>query len=271
MSGIMEKIKAVALKILRDLKGETIGTSAWLAEICKRGDFKENTVWAVVADLIRNRGEHGIEKVRRGEYRLLPQRGRKSAPKKAGALRAKKTSRKKMFVIRGPLTIPCDPMPGGRVINTANVSQFWEVPEAKKLAGKIGCYIFAIKAGRGFTPIYVGKTVRSFKEECFTPKNLHAYTIGLASVVKGNPVMFFVTPLWNVPNKENNASAGKLIGEVEKSLIQWASDANPDGLLNKQNVGRDWDIQGIHRGAGGKGKKSSTDFRRMLNLDKLAN
>lgn len=268
MSGIMETIKKVALKILRDLKGETIGTGAWLAEIYSRGDFKEGTVLAVMAELNKNRDGYGIKRVGHGKYRLL-RRGRKAALKKATALRVKKQlPRRNTFIVHKRVEIPRDRKPGGRVIN---VTRFWEVPEAEKLAEGIGCYVFAISAGGGFSPIYVGKTFRSFKDECFTPRNLNLYADGLASVARGSPVMFFVTPSWNVPNKGNNASAQRLIEEVEKSLIQWASAANPDGLLNKQNVGRGWDIQGIHKGAGGMGKKSSTDFRRMLNLDRLTN
>ena len=53
-----------------------------------------------------------------------------------------------------------------------------------------GCYIFAIKAAKGFKPWYVGITKRqSFIKECFTPTKINIYNEVLASGV-ATPLLF---------------------------------------------------------------------------------
>lgn len=76
MLGIMEKIKESALKILRDLKGETIGLGAWVAAVCEtNSDFNNNTVYGVVSRIAEEGGP--VERVKYGQYRMkkLPETG----------------------------------------------------------------------------------------------------------------------------------------------------------------------------------------------------
>ena len=54
-----------------------------------------------------------------------------------------------------------------------------------------GCYVFTIRAGRGATPIYVGKATKSFKQECLNPSNRHKFSNGMADYKRGTPVLYF--------------------------------------------------------------------------------
>lgn len=70
---------------------------------------------------------------------------------------------------------------------------FWNrSDELERLGDERGCYVFAIRAGRGFTPIYVGKATKSFKQECLNSANKHKFADGLADYKKGTPVLYFV-------------------------------------------------------------------------------
>ena len=176
-------------------------------------------------------------------------------------------AKNKVFTIRGPYKVPCKRLAAARQINAA---EFWEKSGAEELKGKIGCYLYAFRAGTGYTPVYVGKTIVGFGRECFTDGKLKHYNHGLARVKAGTPVLFFVTPSWNArPTNNRKSGVGKWIGEMEKHLIELAASANPSGLLNTQHAKQRWRIQGIHRGVGGRGNISSADFRRMLNLGAL--
>ena len=179
---------------------------------------------------------------------------------------------KQIFVIRGPYEIPCDRLRSGRIIHPLHGTQLWVKPRVAELQlrGKIGCYLYALRAGKGYTPLYVGKTTAGFGTECFTDRNLRHYNFGLMRVKAGTPVLFFVTPSWNArPTQNRESGVGKWIGEMEKHLIELAASANPSGLLNTQHAQKKWGIQGMHRGLGGKGNTSSANFRRMLNLGAL--
>ncbi len=68
------------------------------------------------------------------------------------------------FYVEGPFHIPCEMKAAGRVIQH---KEFWKQPDVQPFADEKGCYVFAVRAGGGYTPIYVGKATRTFKQECF--------------------------------------------------------------------------------------------------------
>ena len=55
-------------------------------------------------------------------------------------------------------------------ITDNNVGEFWE--SNKKYEPRRGCYVFAIRAGRGYTPGYIGKATKGFKNEVFEYHNV---------------------------------------------------------------------------------------------------
>ena len=122
------------------------------------------------------------------------------------------------FYIEGPFKIPC--IHGTKLIEE-DLSGFWN--RHKTLAASIGCYIFAVRAGRGYTPLYVGKTTKSFESECFTSHKRNHYHYSLGHYLKCTAVMFFVV-LRKAKGKVNASE----IKQVENFLIQVGSTVNPE-------------------------------------------
>jgi hypothetical protein len=165
------------------------------------------------------------------------------------------------FVVDGPYDIPFEWRPGGR---TLLYKDFWEQCDAlEELQWERGCYVFAIRAGKGITPLYVGKATRSFRQECFNAGNRYKFSSGLADYSKGTPVLYFVRH----PQQRGKTNA-KQIGEIENFLIQNAVIRNPD----LQNVhGRQkpkWSIRGVIRSGKGKPTGAESEIKRILGLNR---
>ena len=70
------------------------------------------------------------------------------------------------FEVHGPYKIPCEEKSHGRLIKTG-CPRFWTEDKAH-LADERGCYVFCIRASKGYRPIYVGRTTKmSFRREAF--------------------------------------------------------------------------------------------------------
>jgi len=163
------------------------------------------------------------------------------------------------FKVFGPVKVHHTKGPGGRAITGESIERFWR--EHRKFEGRFGCYVFAMSAGRGLTPWYVGKTTKTFKKEVFTPHKLNYYTLAMMNYARGKPAFFFVAAP-KAKGKRNNS----MIREVEKYLINLGITANPD-LLNKQDASLpDWGINGVVRGGKGKVAAGVKSFRKMLGI-----
>jgi hypothetical protein len=163
------------------------------------------------------------------------------------------------FVVRGPYEIPFYVGRGGRTIRDEDVERFWE--DHSKYEKRRGCYVFGIRAGRGFTPGYVGKATRGLKKEVLAPHKLSRYQQFLAEYAKATPVLFFVlAPVQK--GKTNNAQ----ISAIEKYLINLGVTANPDLLNVRGTKPPDWGIKGVIRGGKGKTATGTRDFRRMMGI-----
>jgi hypothetical protein len=91
----------------------------------------------------------------------------------------------------GPFDMPVS----GVLIDRKRESEFWKKVEAEAegLPDAVGCYIFAIRAGRGARPWYVGKSEKtSFRKESWTPHKLLVYSEGLQQLKIGTPLLYFV-------------------------------------------------------------------------------
>jgi len=65
----------------------------------------------------------------------------------------------------------------------------WEVG----LSSACGCYVFAVRAGKGYTPHYVGQSCkRSILAEALNPRNQTIYNKVLGETGKGVPVLFLI-------------------------------------------------------------------------------
>ncbi len=81
------------------------------------------------------------------------------------------------LIVFGPYSIPYEAHAKGisKQITKENAKSFWEQKEVKQVAMKQGCDIFALQVGRGFTPWYVGKTTKNFKQEALHSTKLNHY------------------------------------------------------------------------------------------------
>jgi hypothetical protein len=94
----------------------------------------------------------------------------------------------KLFESFGPFKIPPVKGKGGRYI-AEGCPKFWD--QHPEFSEKRGVYIFAVRAGKGIRPVYVGKATKKFKQECFaSQKNSKHYGPALANIGRGTPVMF---------------------------------------------------------------------------------
>jgi hypothetical protein len=165
-----------------------------------------------------------------------------------------------LFLVSGPYDVPLvikDKLK--RRINPPEVKQFWD--KHPDICSKVGCYIFAFRAGRGIKPVYVGKATKSFKQEVFTRDKLDKYNQGLFDQKKGTPILYFVSL-----EKSKGPTNKKAIEEVETYLIQSALDTNPKILNDKKTSVEKWGIKGILRGGKGKANEPSKSLRECLSI-----
>jgi hypothetical protein len=124
--------------------------------------------------------------------------------------------------------------------------------------------VFARRAAKGFQPIYIGKTTKSFEKEAFEPHKVAThYTPALMNKGKGTLVMFFVIPKAPCPSYPS-----KQIAELELYLIQTAARKNKklSNILGAQ--GPQWTIDGILRSNRGRPTAVQKAFKSMIGLAK---
>ncbi len=165
------------------------------------------------------------------------------------------------FEVQDPIAVPLTRAAAGRLITKEDIKAFWALPAAAAVAGGVGCYVFAIRAGRGYTPYYVGKATKTFKQEVFTPHKLNRYHETLVNVKKGTPVLFFVKH--PIQKGKNNA---RVIKAVEDFLIATAAATNPELVNVKGTKPPKWTIKGVLRSKAGKPSKSARSFKSCMGL-----
>ena len=163
------------------------------------------------------------------------------------------------FSVNGPFKVSVTDRRNGRIITKEDIRDFWMHNES--FAAGVGCYVFAFRAARGYKPIYIGKTRRTFQQEVFTDHKVRKYNAALADQIRGTGVLFFVTL-----DKTKGPVNKRAIDEAESYLIQSGLVANSD-LANDQKVKTpSWNIKGVIRGGRGAIPKPAKELRRCLNL-----
>ena len=165
-----------------------------------------------------------------------------------------------VFNAVGPFEVPFYQGKAGRTITDENVRAFWE--RNIDMAPRRGCYVFGIRAGKGWTPGYVGRATKSFKQEVFAHHKLTRYQQFLVEYTKGTPVLFFVT----LPKKRGAPNASR-IRELEDFLIQAGLAANPNLLNIKGTKAEEWGIAGVLRGGKGKRSSGASQFRALMKIE----
>ena len=111
----------------------------------------------------------------------------------------------------GPFKMPRS----GSLVNKHEFRQFWSDIEQQspRLSGAVGCYIFAIRAGRGAKPWYVGKTEKgNFKGETWSPHKLNIYSDALNVRKRGTPLLYLIAKRTTVGRYAKPRKGG--IGEI---------------------------------------------------------
>jgi len=162
----------------------------------------------------------------------------------------------------GPFDIAFDAEGHSKFIRAEHGTAFWSQPTNKPLAPKQGVYVFAIRAGRGFTPWYVGRATKGFGQEVFTPHKREHFNDALRKVRKGNPVLFLVAR----PGSRNKVPFAEIV-DMETQLTQDALLENPDlrNIQNTKNLPR-WAIAGLIRTDPGRPTTPTMQFGKMLGL-----
>lgn len=170
------------------------------------------------------------------------------------------TLERSYFEVVGPFALPFESSGKGtsKHISAANVREFWTSEALADVRGAMGCYVFALAVGRGYTPWYVGKTTKTFEKEATTDHKLSNYNEVVFKGHKGTPVLFFVLP------KHGERITPSQIDEAETYLIQTAAYKNPELKNVKKKKYPLWGIRGVVRGGKGRAGEAARKFRGML-------
>lgn len=161
----------------------------------------------------------------------------------------------------GPLEIPAPDVGATKFIDAPEKKRFLAEVNRRGWADKQGCYIFGLRAAKGYCPWYVGKATKSMRQECMGTHQLQHYNAVLAKGGKGTPVMFFI-----MPDGNKNKVPKAICDEMEGVLIQAALYENP-GLRNVQKAKvPEWGIDGVLRGKTGQPTNEEVAFRKMMGL-----
>lgn len=132
----------------------------------------------------------------------------------------------------GPFEIPRT-RTRGRLLpdfNARTLRGFWTEVSNEKLglSNARGCYVFAISAGGGIRPWYVGQSKTGFRQECFQPTKKVIYTEVCAAIERGKPVLILVARLTSTGNFMRGRLRDDEASFVERMLMLQALSSNPD-------------------------------------------
>jgi hypothetical protein len=132
------------------------------------------------------------------------------------------------------------PIPAGRprfIEKRARDDVFDQAESAcRGLSQAHGCYIFSMRAGRGYRPWYVGKACGKggFRGECFQAHKLQHYNSVVTKTRRGTPVLHLIARSTR-SGKLSFRNAGQEIEWLERMLIGLALRENPE-LLNRKDT-----------------------------------
>jgi hypothetical protein len=105
------------------------------------------------------------------------------------------------------------------------------------LSDACGCYVFATRAGRGYTPHYIGQaSKRSIADEALNPSNREKYNLVLG-LGRGKPMLFILpmlTPQGRYRRRRQVNSKLPEMNFLERWLITTAIQKNADLVNNKE-------------------------------------
>lgn len=163
------------------------------------------------------------------------------------------------FDIYAPFEVPMSSL----LLVKEDFKWFWDDVEAFSpgLSDAYGCYIFGLRAAKGYVPWYVGRTNKqTFEKEIVAEHKLNRYNRIISQ--KGTPVFFFIAKRTNaLSGFEKRAVGGKEVKFLETILIGRALQKNPN-LINKQNTKlfKEFSVPGIINSSPGRNTATVETF-----------
>lgn len=138
--------------------------------------------------------------------------------------------------------------------------------EKKGLSDSCGCYVFALRAGKGYTPYYVGQTHKqSIAIEALNPSNISKYN-GIQKY--GTPVIFAIpllTPKGAFRDPEKVKGRLASVDFLERWLIRKCLEKNWNLLNNKETAFlRKIEVRGIFNSGRGDATKHTTQLKKAI-------
>jgi hypothetical protein len=135
----------------------------------------------------------------------------------------------------GPFKMPRN----GSLVDTSMFAKFWANIERQSpgLSRAVGCYVFAIRAGKGAKPWYVGKTEkRNLRDETWSPHKLYVFSKALNLRERGTPVLYLIAKQTGVGRYAKPRKRG--IGDVRalENLLIGSCLLRNSKLLNVKQV-----------------------------------
>lgn len=149
------------------------------------------------------------------------------------------------FSPHGPYEVPVIKRVGGARIEKEQVDKFWKNKRAKIHSEDNGCYIFYLEVTNGTMPVYVGKTTKTFRKECFASHKLDLINSALTDYKnRYTPHIIFLIP--KKRKGKTNRKTMRAIDELESYLISIAKKRNSK-LRNKYKGNPEkWAIKGMN-------------------------
>jgi hypothetical protein len=137
------------------------------------------------------------------------------------------------------------------------------------LSDACGCYVFALRAGRGYTPHYVGQACKSsILKESMNPSNREKYNKVLSERGSATPVLFLLpmlTPGGKLRKKLTVNGGLASLDFLERWLIAEAIQKNSELINNKQtHLLRNLHVTGIMNATPGEATAASRELRKTL-------
>lgn len=155
-----------------------------------------------------------------------------------------------------------------KLISTESIADLRQRLKKKPgLAKACGCYVFAIRAGKGYTPYYVGQACKkSLLGESLNPSNIGKYNTA-CSESDGVPVVFFL-PMQTPNGRYRKRGTGSgYLDFLERWLMAAAINKNPD-LINTRETWflRRMTVVGLFNPKKGKPPNASQELKRALGI-----
>lgn len=173
----------------------------------------------------------------------------------------------------GEFALPCKTGKKEKTLDFSKetLKKFWqEINERDEkhngLSKACGCYIFAIRAGKGIKPWYVGQSKVPFEKECFAFHKRDIYRTVVERISKGTPVLILVARV-TPKGKLSTALPVKEADFVEQFIIRRALSKNPDlENIKNTNLSKQIRIPGLLNSPKGKQSKGASLLRLTLGI-----